>query len=90
MPITRTFFKVAKQRVRFSCRECTEAFEVIHRGLHKPCVRRVKIQRDLNLRADDNIIEAEIAKAAWKLPHDEPVSQFLTGEVAESAPWFTV
>ena len=86
MPIMRTFFKVSKQRVRFSFRECTEALEVIQRGLHKPCIKRVKIQRDLNLRADDNIIEPEIAKTAWKLPHDEAISQFLTGEVAESAP----
>src|SRR5437763_10411065 len=67
VPITRTFLKVAKQRVRFSLGECTETFEVIQRGLHKPCVKRVKIQRDLNLRPDDNIIESEIAKAAWKL-----------------------
>ena len=86
VPITRTFFKVPKQRVRFSLRECTNAFEVIQRGLHKPCVERVKIQRDLDLRADDNIIEPQIAKAAWKLPHDEPISQFATGKLAESVP----
>src|SRR5579864_890812 len=86
VPITRTFFKVAKQRGRFSFRECTDAFEVIQRGLHKPCVERVEIQCNLNLRADHNVLEPEIAKAAWKLPHYEPISQFLTGEVAEAAP----
>src|SRR5436309_2832504 len=86
VPITRTSFKVAKQCVRFSFRKCTDTPEMIQRWLHKPCVKRVKIQRDLNLRADDNVIEPEIAKAAWKFPHDKRISQFLTGEVAESAP----
>jgi hypothetical protein len=73
VPITRTFFKVAKQCIRLCLGECSDALEVIQRGLHKPGVQRVKFQSDLNLRADDNVIEPEIAKATWKLPQDEPI-----------------
>ena len=86
MPATCTFRKVGEKRVSFRFRECPDSLEVLHRWLHEPCIKRIKILRDLNFGPDANVLESKPAKLAGKLSYDEPISKLPAGEIAESAP----
>jgi hypothetical protein len=59
---------------------------VPERRFHKPCIERIEILGNLNFRADDYVIESKLAKLAWQLSDDEPISQLSAGKIAEPAP----
>jgi hypothetical protein len=77
MPPICTCLKIGEERVSVSSRECAYFLEVLKGRLHKPCIKRVKILRDVNFGRDANLIESQLAKLAWKLSDDEPISQLL-------------
>jgi len=86
LPRSARSLSIGEKPVGFNFSECPDSLEVLQRRLHKPGIKRLKVLCDLNFGTNDNMIESKLARLAWELSDDGPISQRSVGEIAEPAP----